>query len=106
MEGTRADFAKVISEQYKDYCKLKGIEMSDYGLTAYLINRTIITDLTIKRFLVIDKYPLALSENMGIKKLAIWQIEDEVNVCQTTIRTILDRFQSFFMVKRRVKCKS
>jgi len=106
MEQTRTEFTKVISAQYEAYCKSKEVKPTSEGFAVYLVNRSLVTDLTIKRFLVIDKYPFALSENMGIKKCAIWQLEEEVNSSYSTIRTILDRFQSFFMIKDRLNRKT
>jgi hypothetical protein len=106
MEETRREFTKVISKQYEDYCKSKEVEPTTEGFATYLVNRTMVNDLTIRRFLVVDRYPIVLSENMNIKQCAIWQLEEEVNASFSTIRTILDRFQSFFRVKSRVKCNS
>lgn len=102
MEETRGEFTRVISEQYNEYCKLKGVYPTTDGFAAYLVNRTIITDLTIKRFLVIDKYPIALSDHLGIKKAAIWQITEDVNMSFESIKLIIKRFSTAFRIKKLV----
>ena len=102
MEGTRREFIDTITLQYKQHCKSKDIEETIEGLAVYIVNRNLVTDLTINRFLVIDKYPQQLQINYGIKKLAIWALEDIVGVKCTTIRIYLDRFQTHFRYKDRL----
>lgn len=106
MEATRSDFSKVIYGQYKDRCKLQEIEPTIEGLVVYLINRNLITDLTINRFLIIDKYPLALAQNAGVKQLACWQLEDEVGLKFASIKLIIKRFSTYFRHKQRVVPKN
>jgi len=102
MEQTRTEFIKVISQQYKEYCKLKEVEPTTEGFSAYLVNRSLITDLTINRFLVIDKYPIVLKQNMGVKQLACWQLEDIVGLKYSSIKNIIKRFSTAFRIKKRV----
>ena len=106
MEETRREFVKTINLQFIDYCKSKDKEPTPEEFATYLVNRTLISDLTVKRFLVVDKYPHVLSANMGVKQVAIWQLEEEVKCSFSTIKTYLDRFQTFFRVKDRVNSKS
>lgn len=102
MEKTRAEFIILALQQFEAFCKIKGIENSTENFAKYLVNRSIIKDITINRFIVISKYPEALSENLGIKKFAIWDLEEEVNVKESTIRVILKRFQKAFKFRERL----
>ena len=102
METTRREFVNTISIQFKEWCKLKGLEPNSELFSEYLINRNLITDRTINRFLVVDKYPEALDKHLGIKKYAIWDIEDQVGVKESTIKVILNRFLKYFMIKRKM----
>ena len=80
----------------KDYTNLISIVEK---LTGFEIN---IKDITINRFIVISKYPEALNENLGIKKFAIWDLEEKVSVKESTIRVILKRFQKAFKFRERL----
>lgn len=102
MEATRTEFTEVISAQYNEYCKSREVEPTSKGFAEYLVNRTIVTDLTINRFLVIDKYPGALSQNMGIKRAACWDLEDIVGLKYPSIRLIIKRFATAFRMKSRL----
>lgn len=102
MEETRHEFTKVIERQYKEHCKSKEIEPTIEGLAVYMVNRNLVTDLTINRFLVIDLYPILLAKNNGIKQVACWEIEDHVGLKYASIRNILKRYQTYFRRKQRV----
>jgi hypothetical protein len=106
MEETRSEFLKTITKQFVSWCKSKELEPTNEMFCEYLINRNLIIDRTINRFLVVDKYPEALAKSLGIKKFAIWQIEEEIGVKESTIKVILNRFQSFFRLESRVTSKS
>lgn len=96
MEAAKHDFKQIVSAEFLNWCKSKEIEPSHEALLSYLLERKVITELTIKRFVVVNRYPFALSENLNIKKAAIWQLEDMYNISESTIRVILKRFQSYF----------
>jgi len=106
MEQTRTEFTKVISEQYEEYCKSKEVDPTPKGFATYLVNRSLVTDLTINRFLVIDKYPTILAKNMGIKQSACWELEDIVGLKFSSIRLIIKRFSTAFRLKSRIVPKS
>ena len=96
MEAAKTDFISIVNSEFTSWCKSKDIEPNNDALLTYLLERRIITDLTIKRFVVVSKYPFVLSENLDIKKAAVWQLEEMYNISESTIRVILKRFQSYF----------
>jgi len=96
MEAAKNDFRIIVSAEFVNWCKSKDIEPNNDALLTYLLERRIITELTIKRFVVVAKYPFILSENLDIKKAAVWQLEEMYNISESTIRVILKRFQSYF----------
>ena len=96
MEAAKNDFISIVNSEFISWCKSKEIEPNNDALLTYLLERRIITDLTIKRFVVVSKYPFVLSENLDIKKAAVWQLEEMYNISESTIRVILKRFQSYF----------
>jgi hypothetical protein len=106
MEETRRDFTESIEQQYKDYCKLREIEPTIRGFSVYIVNRNLVTDLTINRFLVIDLYPHLLQKNLGIKQVTCWELEDHVGLKYASIRLILKRFQTHFRHKQRIVPKT
>ena len=95
----RNEFRSIVTNQFIDYCNSKEVEPTIDFFAEYLINRNLIIDKTITRFLVIDKYPEALHGNMAIKQHAIWQLEEEVGVSESTIKRILNRFSKAFRLK-------
>jgi len=103
MEETRKEFIEVINNQYAEHCKLNGIAPTVEGFSAYMVNRNIVTDLTINRFLVIHLYPIILSENMGIKQATCWDLEFRVGVKERSIRNIINHYLGFFWHKNRIK---
>jgi hypothetical protein len=110
-ERRRVDFIKTIESQYINFCKSREIKPTTKGFTTkgfaeYLINRNLIPDLTIKRFLVVDKYPHALGEHLFIKQSAMWSLEDTIGVSVTSIKTYLKRFNKTFRLKNRLIPKS
>jgi len=96
MEAAKNDFVEIVNTEFLKWCKSKDIEPNHDALLNYLLERKIITELTIKRFVVVAKYPFILSENLDIKKAAVWQLEEMYNISESTIRVILKRFQSYF----------
>ncbi len=102
MEKVRSEFINLALHQFETFCKIKGIESTTENFAKYLVNRSIIKDITINRFIVISKYPEALNENLGIKKFAIWDLEEKVSVKESTIRVILKRFQKAFKFRERL----
>jgi hypothetical protein len=96
MEAAKNDFRTIVSTEFTTWCKSKEIEPNNDALLSYLLERNIITELTIKRFVVVKKYPFVLSENSEIKTAAVWQLEEMYNISESTIRVILKRFQSYF----------
>lgn len=102
MEGVRGEFIKTVQEEYTNYCKARGEKETIQGYSEYLLNRNLVTDKTINRFVVISKYPTALDENLGIKKQAIYTIQDIVPLSFRSIRSILTNYQRAFRLKSRV----
>lgn len=96
MEAAKNDFREIVSTEFLNWCKSKDIEPNHDALLSYLLDRNIITELTIKRFVVVSKYPFVLAENLDIKRAAMWQLEDMYNISESTIKVILKRFQSYF----------
>lgn len=99
MEAAKSEFLKVVNRQFEQHCKSKEIEPSSEYFLEYLLKRNIITDLIIKRFVVVTAYPEALSMNMSVKKLAIWQLEDKFDISDSSIKQYLQRHQEDFRPK-------
>jgi hypothetical protein len=102
MEETRKEFINILQEEYTDYCKARGEKETISGYSEYMINRNIITDKTVNRFVIISKYPIALSTNLGIKKMAIYSLQDSVQLSWVQIRTTIQEFSTYFRVKNRL----
>jgi hypothetical protein len=102
MEETRKDFINILQEEYANYCKARGEKETISGYSEYMINRNIITDKTVNRFVIISKYPIALSTNLGIKKMAIYSIQDTVNLSFGAIRNVLNDYAEYFRLKKRL----
>ncbi|OED34709.1 hypothetical protein AB832_06970 [Flavobacteriaceae bacterium (ex Bugula neritina AB1)] len=102
MESVRREFVDTIQEEYNNYCKARGEEPTINGFSEYLINRKIINDKTVNRFLVVSKYPELLRKNMGSKYIAILELEDIVSVKNSTIRGYIQHFCKFFRLEKRV----
>jgi len=102
MENTRREFLNTIQKQYKEFCKSKGVEETVQGFSEYLINRNLIKDLIIRMFLVVDKYEEALKDNLEIKHLAVWALEDIVGLKETRIKTILKHNRLDFRHRERL----
>lgn len=100
METTRTtEFKRLVSSDFVRWCDSKGLHPNNEAFLDFLIERNIINESTIKRFVIVATYPNALSENMGIKRAAIWELEEKYNVPESTIRVIIKRFQNFFKRK-------
>jgi len=99
MDQAKEEFRATINEQFNRYCNLKEIEPTFDLFTEYLIARNLIEKNTIKKFLVIDKYPEALSNNFGSKTIAIYELEDRFGASFGAIRKYLDRFSTYFRIK-------
>ncbi len=99
MEEPKEEFNETINEQFKRYCDLKEIEPTFELFTRYLIERNLIQETTIKKFMVVDKYPEALSKNFGSKTIAIYELEDRYGASFSSIRMYLDRFSTYFRLK-------
>jgi hypothetical protein len=100
METTRTtEFKQIVSNDFKRWCSSRDIQPSQDSFIEFLIEKNLINDTTIKRFVIISAYPEALDENMGIKYAAIWQLEEKYNVPESTIRVYIKRFQNFFKAK-------
>ncbi len=102
MERTRAIFIDKATEEYNNYCKAKGISSTVEGFAEYLVNRNIVQDKTINKFLVVSFYPDAMEENNGIQQLAIATLENLVGVGYSRIRVIIKDCMTSFRLKRRV----
>jgi hypothetical protein len=102
MEGTRREFIKILQEEYSNYCKARGEEETIKGYSEYIINRNIITDKTVNRFFIISKYPEALHQSSGIKKMAIYTLQDFVSLSCLQIRTIIKKYSTHFKLKNRL----
>jgi hypothetical protein len=102
MEETRKDFINILQEEYANYCKARGEKETISGYSEYMINRNIITDKTVNRFVIISKYPIALSTNLGIKKMAIYALQESINLSFYQIRAIIIHYSVHFRLKKRV----
>lgn len=102
MEKTRQEFINTIQLLYKEFCKDKGTTESVEGFAFFLVNKSLVTDKTINRFLIVEKYPETLKKNLGIKKLAIWDLEEVVPLKETSIRAIIKDFAVEFVHKNRI----
>ena len=106
MEQTRSLFVETIKEEYSNYCKATGQKESTEGLTIYLVNKNIVEDRTINRFLAVNYYPKALEESNGIKKLALYTLEDIVCLSYSSLRNIICDYATHFRLRKRVVGKS
>lgn len=102
MEGVRGEFIKIVQEEYTNYCKARGEKETIQGYSEYLLNRNLVTDKTINRFVVISKYPIALEENLGIKKMAVYSIQDVVPLSFRSIISILKHYATHFRNEKRL----
>ena len=102
MDNTKREFKNTIVQDFQGWCKLKNLEASNELLIDYLENRNIITELTIKRFVVVSKYPILLNEHLGIKRSAVYALESEFLIPESTIMVYLKRFQQFFKPKKQI----
>ena len=98
MEAARTEFATVIEKQYQEHCKTNEKTPSTEDFLQYLMQRSLITDLSIKRFVVVNAYPQAF-DNLGLKQNAIWELENKFNVPESTVKVILARHQKDFRLK-------
>jgi hypothetical protein len=105
-KARRTDFVKTINSQYSAFCKSREITPTQRGFAEYIVNRNLITDLTIKRFLVVDKYPSALDGSLGIKRSAMWSLEDLLNISFSSIEVYLRRHIKDFKHENRLIAKS
>lgn len=106
MERTRSIFVETVKEEYSNYCKARGEKESTIGLTEYLINKNVIEDKTINRFLTVTLYPRALEESNGIKKLAIYTLTDIVCLKYDSINLIIHNYLTRFKLKKRVNIET
>ena len=102
MEKTRQEFINTIQILYKDFCKDKGTTESVVGFASFLVNKSLIPDKTINRFLIVEKYPETLKRNLGIKQIAIWDLEEVVPLKETSIRAIIKDFAVEFVHRNRL----
>jgi hypothetical protein len=106
MEQTRSLFVETIKEEYSNYCKATGQKESTEGLTIYLVNKNIVEDRTINRFLAVNYYPKALEESNGIKKLALYTLEDIVCLSYSSLRIVIQEHLNRFRMQKRVNSKT
>ena len=102
MDNTKIEFKNTILLEFGNWCKSKDLEPTNSLFIDYLENRNVITELTIKRFVVVAKYPIVLEEHLGIKRAAVYALEDEFLIPESTIRVYLKRFQQFFKPKKQI----
>lgn len=95
MDNTK-EFIKTINNNYENWCDANEVEPNNQLFLQYLIDRNLIEKKTVKRFVVINNYPEALANNLGIKKAALWELEAKTGVNYKTIDTWIARFQSWF----------
>ena len=106
-EARRKDFAETIEAEFQAFCKSNDKDPTPKEFIEYLINRNLVKDLTIKRFLVVTKYPnIFHNESMGIKDVAMWNLENLLGVSYSSIRVYLDRHIKDFRYKNRLIRKS
>lgn len=103
MERTRGIFVETIKEEYSNYCKARGEEETTEGLTKYLVNKNLISDKTINYFLAVNYYPRALQESHGIKKLALYTLEDITTLSYESLRVVISKYLNRFRLKKNVQ---
>ena len=106
MESTRTEFIETITAQFEQWCKQTENEPSHSLFAQYILNRSLICDKTVKRFLVIEKYPKLLEENKNIKRSAIWDLEEIVDLKERQIFSILDKYSVHYRLQNRLIAKS
>lgn len=106
MERTRGIFIKVAQEEYSNYCKARGENETITGFSEYLVNKNVIEDKTINRYLAVTLYPTALAESNGIKKLALYTLEDIVCLSYSSLRLVIQDHLKRFRLKQRVNSKT
>ena len=99
METAKNEFLKEVSKRFERYCDAEEKKASPEEFLQFLLDRNFIENKIIKRFVVVNSYPKALNENLGIKKTAIWQLEEKYNIPEPTIKTYLQRHQQDFRPK-------
>lgn len=103
IERTRLIFVETIEEDYSNYCKARGKKETTAGFASYLVNRNVIEDKVINRFLTIALYPTALNEAKGMKTFAIYTLENILGLSNSYLRGVICRHLSHFRLKKRVK---
>ncbi len=102
MEATRTEFINIITQQFEAWCEETNQQASPSLFAQYMVNRSLVCDKTIKRFLVVHNYPETLQKNMEIKQSAVWDLEERYKLSSSTIYGILNRFASSFFYKNRI----
>lgn len=102
MEETRTEFIAAVTEEFNNYCRARGEEPTNERFAAYMINRNLVTDKTIKRFVIINQYPHLVAENGGSKKFAIYDLEDKTGHSFSHIRSIIAHYLNDFRLQKRV----
>lgn len=106
MERTRGIFIETVQGEYSNYCKARGEQETISGFSQYLVNKNVIEDKTINRFLAVTLYPIALEESGGIKKLALYTLEDIVCLSYCSLRNVIVNYATYFKLKKRVVVKT
>ena len=96
---TKINFSNILEKKYLNYCNNKNIEPSFKGFVEYLLERSIITQTTRKRYLVLDYYPQALWVANGLKSRAVEEVGEVVGLSERTIYYILKDHQKAYNIK-------
>lgn len=88
-EGISGEFCKVVREKYINECLRESVEPTFNGMVSYLFDRNIIPLVTVRRVIVLERFPRALWQNNGRKRAAIQQVEDETGVCERAVWSIV-----------------
>ena len=89
----KCDFAEVLSRKYDLHCKRTGIQPTHQGFIFYLIERRIIEEIEVCRYMVIERYPEKLYECDGKRTEAVYALEAEIPVAERTIFSWIKNFQ-------------
>ncbi len=106
MERTRGIFIETVQEEYSNYCKARGEQETINGFSQYLVNKNVIEDKTINRFLAVTLYPTVLNESEGVKTLALYALEDIVCLSYRSLRNVVVNYAKHFKLKKRVVVKT
>lgn len=102
-EELRRQFIKTVLDRFNMYQKE---EKSDIltELIRFLIGCDLISEATLKKFVVISIYPHLLKKNDGAKMRTLWQIEDLTGFSSVYINSVLKNYSNkYYFNKNRLE---